>query len=381
MEQPLKILLLEDNPDDAKIIQRVLLKEKMQCEFLLAIDKKSFLHALEEFSPDVILSDNSMPRFNSSEALKITRLRLPHIPFILVTGTMSEEYAADIIKQGADDYILKDRMARLPAAIELSLKQRRAEKEIADYKYALDQSAIVVITDKEGIIVYANENFCKISKYSAKELIGQSHRIINSGYHPKSYIKNLWLTIGNGKIWKGEFLNKTKDGSLYWVDTTIIPFLNEKGTPYQYLSIRIDITEKKKAQQELQVTHNRLSFHIENTPLGFIEWDHDGFAKSWSKRAEEIFGWNGEEFIEGHENRFSQTYKNKIPLQHKIFQELISGKVERNKVQHSDTTKNGRVIWTEWFNSVLKDKNGKVKTIMSLVQDITEQKRLEKAKR
>ena len=102
-----------------------------------------------------------------------------------------------------------------------------------------------------------------------------------------------------------------------------------------------------------------------------------GFAKSWSKRAEEIFGWSEKEFIENQKNAFSQVYKEDLPWVSKITEQLISGEVERNKVQHRNITKDGRVIWCEWFNSVLKDKDGKVKTIMSLVQDITEQKQLE----
>jgi len=258
---------LEDSSTDAEIIQRLLLKEKMHCEFRVAMNKKDFLQALEEFSPGVILSDNSLPQFNAAEALQITRRRFQHIPFILVTGTISEEYATNIIKQGADDYILKDRMARLPAAIEAALAQRRALKEITDYRYALDQSAIVAITDQKGIILYANDNFCKISKYAAKELMGQDHRMINSGYHPESYIRNLWVTIANGKIWRGEFRNKAKDGSFYWVDTTIVPFLNENDKPYQYLSIRTDITEKKKLEEELFEQQRKEQVKIITTAL------------------------------------------------------------------------------------------------------------------
>ena len=124
-------------------------------------------------------------------------------------------------------------------------------KEISDYKYALDESAIIAITDHKGVIKKVNNNFCLISKYSEEELIGRDHRIINSGYHSKEVIRNLWETITSGKIWRGEIKNKAKDGTFYWVDTVIVPFLNEKGYPYQYLACRADITARKKTEEYL----------------------------------------------------------------------------------------------------------------------------------
>jgi len=133
-------------------------------------------------------------------------------------------------------------------------------KELNDYKYALDESAIVAITDQKGIIIHANDNFCKISKFDREELIGQDHRIINSGYHTKEFIRDLWVTIANGKIWRGEMKNRAKDGSVYWVDTTIVPFLDEQNKPYQYVAIRADITPRKKVEEELLKYSNRLEY-------------------------------------------------------------------------------------------------------------------------
>ena len=133
----------------------------------------------------------------------------------------------------------------------LAVQLQKSKIEILDYKHALDEAAIVAITDQKGIIKHVNDNFCKISKYSEQELIGQDHRIINSGHHSKEFIRNLWVTIGSGKIWRGELKNKAKDSSFYWVDTTIVPFVDEKGKPYQYVAIRSDITQRKMAEEQI----------------------------------------------------------------------------------------------------------------------------------
>jgi PAS domain S-box-containing protein len=147
--------------------------------------------------------------------------------------------------------------------------------------------------------------------------------------------------------------------------------------PLRLYGIIQDVTEKKHAEQALQSAHSRLLFHIENTPLGFIEWDSELRVKSWSKRAEEIFGWTEKEFIELNKTGYSQVFKEDLPSVTLVAGQLIRGEVSRDKVQNRNYRKDGKVIWCEWFNSALKDKDGKVITIMSLVQDVSERKVME----
>ncbi|MFS0575727.1 EAL domain-containing protein [Sporosarcina sp. 179-K 3D1 HS] len=254
-----------------------------------------------------------------------------------------------------------------------NFKYREAVENLRNIENALNQSSVVVVTDPAGKITYVNEKFLKLSKYSSEELIGKTHRVVNSGYHSKEFFKEMWDTLGNGQIWRGDIKNQAKDGSAYWVNTTIVPFLNKNGKPYQYIAIRTDITARIEAEKSLEeALKNDFRQTVKNLQNAIFKYtlDDDGeivFTLIEGKIAEK-FNFTVEKI-----NRNLKGIKNLKTRTDSVHSQLMLGLL--GKETDFELSYHGHTFL--FYLSPIFE-NGQVVEVVGTASDITERKRAER---
>lgn len=260
MENFLKVLIVEDYLADAELIKEELIRSKIPFSHMIVETKEEYINALKDYSPDVILSDYAFPDFDGLLALSIKEKLAPSVPFILVTGTINEETAVEIMKAGADDYLIKGHIGRLGTAIRIACEKREiikqkieTEQRLSILSRAVEQNpASIVLTDINGNIEYVNPKFTELTGYSENEILGENPRILKSNVATTEEYKDLWKTITSGKEWRGEFQNRKKNGDVYFESALISPIADENGRITHFLAVKEDITERKVAEEVLR---------------------------------------------------------------------------------------------------------------------------------
>ena len=270
-------------------------------------------------------------------------------------------------------------MIDITAQKQVEAKLENALFELEFQNFALDQSAIISMTDTEGVINYVNQKFCEISGYSKDELIGETHEIMNSGYHSEEFYTQMWDTISQGKLWKGEFKNRAKDGTFYWVDTTILPVLNSQKKPEQYLSIRLDITERKRTEEELRKSEERFALATEGVKDGIWDWDLITNVVYFSPQWKSMLGYTDDEIpnaFEEWEKRVHPDDKEKVAT---IINDYLQGNLPIYEIEHRLRHKDGTYRWILTRGAALRSPTGTPYRMAGSHTDITERKQVEAA--
>ncbi len=260
------------------------------------------------------------------------------------------------------------------AAHAVESKSRELTKDFNALQYAFDQHSIVAITGADGLIRQANDKFCEISGYTREELMGADHRILNSGYHPQRFFEEMWRTISAGRIWRGEILNRAKGGNLYWVETTIVPFKDEKGKIAKYISIRTDISERKKYETRTHLLATAIDQSVDGVAVvdisGTVEYVNPAYLKIVGGSAEEVIGADiANSGVVSMDSEFKQTF----------LEAFRQGKAWLGR--SANISKSGRRYEEELIlTPIYSDKKELVKVVIG-VRDITKEAMLEQQSR
>jgi len=278
MDGLLRILLIDDEPDDRLLVIRELQHEFPNVEVEQINDGEGLANVLEAGGFDLVITDYRLRWGSGLHALKALKERWPQCPVIMFTNTGTEEVAVEAMKAGLDDYVLKSpkHFARLRAAARSAVThgevRRRNEAEMRKLYRAMEQTAdSVVITNHDGIIDYVNPAFERTTGYSREEALGKKPNIVKSGWHAPEFYRDVWLTILNGGHFRGVFTNRRKNGTLYYEEKTITPLRDENGAITHFVSTGKDITERRYAEEALRRAHDELEQRVQERTADLVQ--------------------------------------------------------------------------------------------------------------
>ena len=307
--KPYRVLMVDDEPSQLAVNAHLLRRVGM--EVRAAGNPLHVLDMLKDFAAEVLLLDMHMPQCSGAELAAILRddERYDDIPIVYLSAESDISQQLLALDRGGDHFLVKPvNPAHLVSVIGMHARRFRQTREQTEslrairyererQQQALDAHAIVSVADTAGDIIYANDKFCAVSGYARAELLGNNHRIIKSGAHPPEFYDYMWRTISGGKIWQGEICNRAKDGQLYWVEGSIVPFLDENGLPYQYISVRTDITQLKRHEETLRENEEQLRMVLDNAADAVFVAGKDERWIYVNDRAVALLGYSREELL------------------------------------------------------------------------------------
>lgn len=301
-DKRLRALIVEDMEDDAMLLVDCLESSGIKLDWQRVDTKKAMCEAIEK-NWDIVFSDYSMPEFNGAHALEILRQHDPDIPFIFVSGTIGEDAAVEAMKAGAQDYVMKGQLIRLPPTVERELREARLRREHRQTEDTLRKLSLVVlqtadcvyITDTRGQIEYVNPAFEKLTGYGIDEAKGRTPAFLGSGNYDDIFYKNLWQTIKQGNIFRGNIINRHKNGTLFYEEKVITPLINSEGQITHFVSTGRDITARIKAEEG----RAQMAAILEATPDLVAILEPDGCLRYLNGSGRRLFGLDAEENIEG----------------------------------------------------------------------------------
>jgi PAS domain S-box-containing protein len=373
----LRVLIIEDSPEDAELVELQLSKAGYQVAALRVSSKPAMEEALATAEWDVIVADYAVPGFGALAALQVLEHNGSDIPYIMISGVISDEQAVAVMRAGAHDYLRKNNLSRLPLIIEHEIQQaatrqqnRLMEANLRVQIAALNSAAnSIVITDLKGNIQWVNAAFTKLTGYLADEAIGQNPRVLKSGKHDDQFYRQMWTTIISGSVWRGELINRRKDATLYVEEMTITPVRSAHGVTTHFVAVKEDITTRKQDEETLR----RQASLIDLTPDAVIAIRMDGTVTSWNRGAEVLYGWSKDEAIG---QRAPALFQTKFPQEpDQIQQQLRRTGGWASELVHR--TKDGReiIVLSRWLAQF--DANGEISEILESNTDISERKRTE----
>jgi PAS domain S-box-containing protein len=388
MPQPIKVLIVEDSPADAELVQRALRRAGFEPTAQVVDTEDAYLEALRS-GFDLVLSDYQLPQFSGLRALELLRRKGLNLPFIIVSGTIGEETAVAAMRLGATDYLLKDRLARLESAVSQALEagRMRAEQQRAESRLRLQGAALaatvnaIVITDPKGTILWTNPSFSALTGYTATEAVGQNMRLLKSGKHGASFYKELWRTILIGQTWRGELINRRKDGSLYIGEQSITPIRPDGGEITHFIGIMQDVTTQKRAEEDLRRSHAQLQQMVDFSPAVLYALRLEGekiIPYAVSENVTRLLGFTVEETLS-----YAWWLDQLHPDDRERAVAGLSEMLEKgaSRTEYRIRKKGGGYQWVEDNRRLMRDSAGAPAEIRGVWTDIAERKHAEEVLR